>query len=148
MVFYLIECESCDLSWEVNKPMSKPPKKSKCPECGKMGERVFTSAATHFKGYGWETNISKSEKRVVKGMDKSTADQFLNDSCKNSRDRVNKSKSTDYYQPMKPTEEGLKILGAKALSPEKRKENIKAKKEGAKKIVSHINTKNIKNSKK
>jgi putative FmdB family regulatory protein len=98
MATYQIECEKCEIYWEVERSMDNPPKKGKCPQCGKMGNRCFTAPALHFIGAGFETNRARWEKYQKQGMDKDTANQFLNNSIKASKD--NMKRGHQHYKQM------------------------------------------------
>lgn len=119
---YKFCCEDCEIFWEVEGTMSKPPKKRKCPECGKMRDRVFTVTNIHFKGFGWETNQSKAKKRFEQGMDKDSAQQFY----KNAMNGLKEDGKTagDVYTPMtctRPEELGRKMTDSETkVANEKR----------------------------
>ena len=49
-MIYLYHCPSCDLSFEVNKPMADASCLEQCPECEGRAERRYTSIPAHF---GW-----------------------------------------------------------------------------------------------
>jgi len=98
MATYQIECEDCQIYWEVERSMDNPPKKGKCPQCGKMGNRCWTTPALHFIGPGFETNRAKWEKYSKYGMDKDTANDFLNKSIQASKE--NMQKGHEHYTPM------------------------------------------------
>jgi predicted nucleic acid-binding Zn ribbon protein len=98
MATYQIECEKCEIYWEVERSMDNPPKKGKCPKCGKMGNRCFTAPALHFVGPDFYVNQVKAEKYAKHGMDKDTANQFLNNSLKASKE--NMQKGYEHYTPM------------------------------------------------
>ena len=98
MATYQIECEKCEIYWEVERSMDNPPKKGKCPKCGKMGNRCFTAPALHFVGPDFYVNQAKAERYAKHGMDKDTANQFLNNSLKASRE--NMQKGYEHYTPM------------------------------------------------
>jgi len=87
MVFYPFQCDECEVYWEKEGSMSKPPKTSKCSLCNKQRPRVFTVPSIHFKGMDFYTNQAKIERFQKDGMDKETADKFLNTECKFSKDR-------------------------------------------------------------
>jgi len=98
MATYKIECEKCEIYWEVERPMSNPPKKGKCPQCGKMGNRCFTTPALHFVGMDFYVNQVKLEKYEKYGMDKDTANQFLENSIKGSKQ--NMAQGHQHYEKM------------------------------------------------
>jgi len=88
MVFYSFECDKCEVYWEKEGSMSKPPKRSKCSLCNKQRPRVFTAPSIHFKGMDFYTNKAKMEKYQKDGMDKETADKFLKTECDYSKERA------------------------------------------------------------
>lgn len=100
MVQYPFDCDKCELSFDVEGHMDKPPKRRKCPQCEKWCNRVFTPTFVHFLGAGWETNISKNAKRFKQGMDKQEADKFLNDSIEASKKRM--KSGDEHYKTMVP----------------------------------------------
>jgi len=98
MATYRIECEPCEIYWEVERPMAKPPKKAKCPQCGKMGERCWTAPNIQFVGMDFYTNQAKAERYAKNGMDKDTANQFLNTSIETSKQRM--QEGHQHYEKM------------------------------------------------
>ena len=98
MATYQIECESCEIYWEVERSMDNPPKKGKCPQCGKMGNRCWTAPALHFVGMDFYVNQAKAERYAKYGMDKDTANQFLENSIKGSKQ--NMENGYQHYTPM------------------------------------------------
>ena len=98
MVFYGLHCEHCENDWTVDRPMDKAPSKGKCPECGKMGIRVFGNAGTHFLGDGWDSNSYSNKRYNEKGMDKDTANEFLTSEIDNSKERM--KSGGDHYKKM------------------------------------------------
>ena len=98
MATYQIECDSCEIYWEVERSMDNPPKKGKCPQCGKMGNRCWTAPALHFVGMDFYVNKAKAERYEKYGMDKDTANQFLENSIKGSKQ--NMENGYQHYTPM------------------------------------------------
>jgi len=41
MATYIFECEKCEIHYEGEGDMRKPPQRKKCPECGKQGRRTI-----------------------------------------------------------------------------------------------------------
>ena len=91
MPLYRFECEKCEVYWEKQGSMSKPPQTSKCSVCNKRRKRVFTPPSIHFKGMDFYTNRAKAAKHRKEGMDKSTADDFLKNECEFSKERATES---------------------------------------------------------
>ena len=98
MATYQIECEKCEIYWEVERSMDNPPKKGKCPKCGKMGNRCWTAPALHFYGMDFHVNQAKAERYAKHGMDKDTANQFLENSIKGSKQ--NMEQGHQHYEKM------------------------------------------------
>lgn len=92
MPIYPFECEDCNVEWDVMVPISKRPKRKKCPECGKYCKvlmfREGEPPNIQFKGTGWWITKHRKEEYDRKGMDKETADRWLNDEIKNSKERM------------------------------------------------------------
>ena len=130
MATYQIECEKCEIYWEVEKPMSNPPKKGKCPKCGKMGNRCFTAPALHFVGPDFYVNQAKAERYAKHGMDKDTANQFLNNSIKASKQ--NMQQGGQHYKKMYLDEDYAATNGLIKKVDDKKKI---AKREVAKKFI-------------
>lgn len=78
--------------------MDKPPKKGKCPQCGNMGNRCWTAPALHFVGMDFYTNQARVEKYNKYGMDKDTANNFLNKSIKGSKENMKQGRQ--HYKEM------------------------------------------------
>ena len=116
--------------------MDNPPKKGKCPQCGKMGNRCFTAPALHFYGMDFYVNQAKAERYARNGMDKDTANQFLNNSLKTSKE--NMKKGYEHYTPMYLDEDYAASKGMINKVDDKRKI---AKQEVAKKFIEDTNKK-------
>ena len=91
MPFYRFECAECEVYWEKNGSMDSPPKTSKCSVCNKRRDRVYTAPSILFKGMDFYTNRAKVEKFRRDGMDKDTANEFLNNECEFSKERTTES---------------------------------------------------------
>ena len=131
MATYQIECEPCEIYWEVERPMGKPPKKAKCPQCGKMGNRCWTTPGFIFQGMDFETNRAQADRYGRYGMDKDTANQFLNDSIKLSKERMKDGKQS-YKDMVLDAEHAIKTGMAKRVD---KHDKQKAKAEVAKTLV-------------
>lgn len=127
MPFYQFDCEPCDIWWDVEGNMSKTPQKRKCPKCNKYRPRVFTPlAGIHFKGAGWETNSHEAKRFREKGMDHSTADEWLTNEIDYSKERM--KKSGDHYKKMVISSENLaKNCNVKATPVSDEKAQLKAR---------------------
>ena len=129
MVFYPFQCDDCEVYWEKEGSMSKPPKTSKCSLCNKRRARLFTTPSVHFKG-DFYTNIARSEKFKRDGMDKDTANEFLNTECKFSKDRT--AESAKAYKRVVPDFEKMVEDGVARKCSDKK---IAQRKENARKIT-------------
>ena len=99
MPLYPFDCDPCSVSWEVEGKMANPPKKRRCPQCDKMRDRVFKPTNVIFKGAGWDTNISRQVKYNKEGMDKDTANEFLNNAIASSK--KNQQTGGQHYKNLK-----------------------------------------------
>jgi len=130
MATYQIECDNCEIYWEIERSMDNPPKKGKCPQCGKMGNRCWTAPALHFVGMDFYVNQAKAERYAKQGMDKDTANQFLENSIKGSKQ--NMSQGHQHYEKMFLDPEYAVKKGIASKVDDKK---AKAKRESAKEIV-------------
>lgn len=56
MAIYEFVCHDCKIFWEKEAPMSKAPRRTKCPECSKLREQNYTSAPpVIYKGTDYRT---------------------------------------------------------------------------------------------
>jgi pyrroline-5-carboxylate reductase len=107
--------------------MDNPPKKGKCPQCGKMGNRCWTAPALHFVGMDFYVNQARAEKFQKHGMDKDTANQFLNNSIKASKE--NMKQGGQHYKHMVMSEETAVKSGMfKKVDDEKKKARVETAK--------------------
>ena len=139
MATYRIECEPCEIYWEVERPMAKPPKKAKCPQCGKMGERCWTAPNFKFVGMDFYTNQARAEKNSRLGMDKDTANEWLDKSIKGSKQ--NMKSGYHHYKPMFLDEDYAVKNNLVSKIDDKK---AKAKREGARTLFKEA-TKRLKN---
>jgi predicted nucleic acid-binding Zn ribbon protein len=130
MATYQIECEKCEIYWEVERSMDNPPKKGKCPQCGKMGNRCFTAPALHFYGMDFYVNQAKAERYAKHGMDKDTANQFLENSIKASKQ--NMEQGHQHYKKMCYDPE---VAVKKGIARKLTDKESKSKRETAKNLV-------------
>jgi len=131
---YLIECKHCEISWDVEASADNPPKKKKCKKCGKMGNRVYTSPYITFVGEDWETKEHERDRFRRDGMDKDTANEFLENSIKTSKERM--ETGGQHYKKMVTSEEELRKMGYKVqkTTPEKAQKKAQAATKLVKKI--------------
>jgi len=106
--------------------MDEAPSKGKCPECGKMGKRVYGNAGLIFKGYGWESNSHRDKRYGEKGLDKDTANEFLETEIDNCKDRM--KSGGQHYKKMVISEEDARKHGIPVtrISDEKAKQKADA----------------------
>lgn len=129
MTLYLFECEPCQISFNAEGKMSKPPKRRKCPQCGEYCQRVFTAPGLKFIG-DFYTNRAKAEKFREKGYDKVQAHEFLNSAIKHSEERM--SDGYKAYKTVSPNMDHMVKTGtARKVSEEK----AKVKKESHKNLT-------------
>lgn len=113
---YIYQCmnEECEEVVEIFCPVSKRKKRVRCPECEEWCEQIVCKPGEEppgliFKGHGWYTNKSRDRKYAEKGMDKQTADRWLNDEIKNSQERLNSG--NQHYKRYTPDYESLHKAG-------------------------------------
>ena len=133
MPLFHIHCDACEHDWEVLQ--KEPPKRKKCPECGKMGRRIFGTPNVIFKGDGWDTTLARKEKFRKKGFDKDTAEEFYKESIKASQENVKSGGA--HYKKWVPNIKNMESQGiAKKVDVKKAKEKWKA---GRKMRLKHLN---------
>ena len=104
------ECQECEISWEVyGRSISKLPTRKACPTCGKLKYTVICTPYIQFKGAGWETNEHKFDKQMKNGMDKDTANEFLETEIEYSKERMAKGGSS--YTRFEPNLEKMEKAG-------------------------------------
>lgn len=131
MVLYLFECGACQISFDSEGSMAKPPKRRKCPTCNKFCNRIFTAPALRFIGSDFYTNRAKAEKFQRDGFDKVQAHEFYNSAIKHSKERMEEGWK-DYTRVTPNIENMIKTGAAKKVSSEK----ARAKKEASKNLTS------------
>lgn len=109
MVLYKIACSSCEIFWEVEASMAKPPKRRRCPECNVWCPRVFTVPAIRFLGTGFYTNRSRAEKFNRDGFDRVQAEEFYKSSIEHSKERV--KTGYQHYSKITPNIENMTKSG-------------------------------------
>ena len=131
MVTYDFTCHECEIIYEGEGKMSAPPKKKKCPQCGKFGLRAWIQApAVHFAAcdYDFETNRSRNEKLLKYGFDKDTAQRFYKESIKNSKAHL--ETGGQHYSRWLPNLENMEKRGmVKKVSEDESKQKIQNAKE-------------------
>lgn len=90
----LYECENCEVSWEVyDRSIKKPTPRKRCPKCNKLCSTVIGTPFIIWKGGGWDSTKREFKRFKEKGMDKDTADNFLGQEIKFSKERMKKAGS-------------------------------------------------------
>lgn len=102
MPIYSWKCHDCDISWDRECDIGKAPDRTRCPECNKLCDRDWESqnVAVSFKddGMGNQNNQGVNDFHTIrkryrkfaeKGWDKDSADRWLNNSIKKSKDVMN-----------------------------------------------------------
>jgi len=81
MPVYEWYCAECEIKWERTLRMSDDlPKKTKCPECNKLSNRLFESATpVIFKGGGWSDPV-KNMTQYKSGASDEHAKMFIESS--------------------------------------------------------------------
>lgn len=121
MAIYEFDCETCQVRYEKEAPMTKPAKRLKCPQCKKMCQKVFYAAPLIFKGKGWYINRLKFRKQFD---DKQTITNFYRDSMEASKKRM--KTGFEHYSRMTPNYEVLEKEGrVKRKSDTKAREDLR-----------------------
>lgn len=93
-------CPDCEIFWEREYPVGKAPKRTRCPECGKLSERYmgnmninisFKDDGTGNRGNGamdFHTVRRRYQNHSKNGFDKDSANRFLNRSIKETKERI------------------------------------------------------------
>lgn len=97
MPTYEFSCHKCELIFEhIYQTVPKNiPKKRKCPECGKMAEKMISSGVFHMKGMPYR-------------LGKTEVNAFYNEAIKDSRDRLKVDNTPSPYRRYVPTEHAVK----------------------------------------
>lgn len=112
MPTYEFDCKKCKLIFEhlYMEIPQKMPKKKKCPECGKLSERILSLGT--FKISGRTAKIGKSN---VLG--------FYNDAIEDSKERLKLQNTPSPYQRYKPNIEKLTKDGTLRKITDKEKQS-------------------------
>ena len=85
MAAYEWKCDNCKIYWERDYPFAKAPKRTRCPECKKLSERLWnTPSPVHFKGAGWTGVNSQTGFNKTGGSD--AVNKELQKHCKTRMD--------------------------------------------------------------
>ena len=136
MPFYKFECKECEVFWEKKASMKKAPQRSRCDTCKKMRPRVYGAPAVHFKGMDFETNRSRAERFAKEGMDKDTANEFLNNEVQFSKDR--RQDSAKVYKRVVPDFEKMVKEGTAKKYSDK---EVRQRTETARKLTRYMHDK-------
>lgn len=125
----LYECEECELSWEeFGRSIKVAPPDLPCPKCEKSCSTVICTPYLHFKGGGWDTTKREFERYRTKGMDKDTADEFLENAITDTKENLKKAGSA--YSRFEPNFEKMVESGrVKPVSDKKAAEKLKKSRE-------------------
>jgi len=124
---YEFDCHDCELSFEREGKMSNPPKRKKCPKCGKFCKRVFSPTFVHFKGRGWDTTEQRIENFQRDGYQKENAERFYKDAIEGSKKRM--KSGGEHYKRMGIAPEAYEALTGvkvKKANPKRVEEKRKA----------------------
>lgn len=118
---YGFECPKCDIEFTVEAEFTKPPKKTRCPNCNKFTSDRCFKFSHRFIGKGFAQNDARVERFYEKGYDKEQAKEFYNNAIKFSKDR--QKEGGQHYERMHLDLDWAINNGvAKPISKEKAKE--------------------------
>ncbi len=126
MPLYQFYCEKCDNVFDelIHLNGKKPPTRRKCPECLKSAKRFYlVDTAVKIKGIT-EQSLRRQREFHEKGMNKTQADTFLNDSIKHSKERM-KDGYKHYSKVVPDVNYHVKNGTARRLSEDKAKDRYK-----------------------
>lgn len=106
MALYEFECDKCEICFDADGSMQKPPKRRKCPFCGKYAPRLISFPTFRVVG------------RAPK-WDKSDAKRMYNEMIDDSKERLKKTPSpySNYeFNPKAAEKYGARKLSDKELS--------------------------------
>ena len=102
MAMYEWTCRDCNIWWDRDLKLGTAPKRTKCPECGKLCSRYYQqqNVAVSFKDDGncnkdnpgvndFHTVKRRYQKVAENGWDKDSANRWLNRSIKKTKDHMN-----------------------------------------------------------
>ena len=131
MPIYEWYCVDCSIKWDREYKMSDHlPKKTKCPKCKKLSERLFDQVTpVHFKGGGWTEGKCAYDKvgssdEVAKELLKSTAKRLDTGNQHYTPMRLDPQKwNKGVHDSPLPKDKGstLRGLSTEAVSAKKRK---------------------------
>jgi len=137
MPTYEFSCHKCELIFEhiYQTIPKKIPKSKKCPECGKLAEKMISSGVFHMKGMPYR-------------LGKTEVNTFYNEAIRDSRDRLDVDNAPNPYKRYKPN---LDVLTKNGTLRKMTQSEIREQKQREQKVADHMNnisTKLIKKKKK
>ena len=125
MPTYEFSCHKCELIFEhiYQTIPKKIPKSKKCPECGKLAEKMISSGVFHMKGMPYR-------------LGKTEVNTFYNEALRDSQERLKIENTSNPYKRYKPNINKMVSEGtARLRTPSESDASI----EQAKKIGNNIN---------
>ena len=107
MPYYEWSCDNCEISWEREYKMGKAPKRTRCPECDKLGYRHYGTPAIRFVGAGFYVN-DYGKNNATHANSKSACETFIEESKVASKKRMETG-----FQNYKVYTPDLEVLEAK-----------------------------------
>jgi putative FmdB family regulatory protein len=97
MPTYEFSCHKCELIFEhIYQSVPKNiPKKKKCPECGKLAEKMISAGVFHMKGMPYR-------------LGKTEVTAFYNEAIRDSKERLNVDTTPSPYRRYVPTQNAVK----------------------------------------
>ena len=139
MTLYDWICNECEVIWEQDHPIGKAPKKTKCPECGELRERNWSSVSTFRMKGDCHTNRVRLRERYDKGMDKDTAEEFYDTAIQASKRSIETG-----WKNYKKVEPNLDAFREKGLVRKRSEQEAQQATENAKKLTEAVyNDRNI-----
>ena len=125
MPTYEFSCHKCELIFEhIYQSVPKNiPKKKKCPECGKLAEKLISAGVFHMKGMPYR--IGKKEVHT-----------FYNEAIQDSRDRLQVENT---YKPYKTYLPNIKKMVSEGNARKMTSSELDKKVQDSKKIGENIN---------
>jgi putative FmdB family regulatory protein len=127
MATYEWVCHKCEIFWEKDFKMGTAPERTKCPECKKLSNRLFTPTPVHFKGHGFYETDYKDKR--------STTDtkNFYKSAIEMSKERM--KTGWQHYGRFTLKQEKFDSMVKEGLVKKKTTEETNASKEISKRIL-------------
>lgn len=106
MVIYDFACDVCEIVWDKEGSMKKPPKRMKCPKCGKQKPRILVAPPVHFKGPGFRTILHRQIRDYNNELN---TKHFQEEAIKKSKERM--ATGWQHYSRMDIKPDQLQKLG-------------------------------------